>query len=140
MRVTKEDVHRLCAETGMDHAQALSLLKQFNGDYRKALRAWQDARSIFIEPVSVQTCDRPLSDYVRQAWRCALKHMRSIHPGMLLLAGGLIAGFIFSRKVGGWIMLASLSLYALPVLFEMISPVGKRIFNRQKRPHARSTF
>ncbi len=133
MRVTMDDIRRLCDETNMEYEEAVALLRRFEGDYRKALRAWQDERSIFIEPLSIEEGVRPTGDFIRQAWRRSLALMRRVRPLKMLSLITLVASFIFSKQIGGWMLLILLIVRCLPVLCEMFSSFLARV----KRPAAR---
>ena len=133
MRLTMDDIRRLCDETNMEYEEAVALLRRFEGDYRKALRAWQDERSIFIEPLSIEEGVRPAGDVIRQGWRKGLALIRRVHPLRMLSLIALIASFVFSKQIGGWMLLILLIIRCLPVLGEMLSS----FLSHAERPAAR---
>ncbi len=132
MRIIMDDIHRLCDETNMEYDEAVALLRRFEGDYRKALRTWQDERSVFIEPVCIKDGVRPVSDRIRQAWRNSLALIRRVQPLRLISLIALIAAFVCSKPVGGWMMFIMMLLRCMPLICQLLSCR----LSRAKRPDA----
>ncbi len=137
MRTAANDIERLCRETGMPQDEAVRLLSRHGGDYRRARREWQDARSIFVEPLCVRDSARPTIDRIHQTFKQAFKKIRRFICGTSFLRLlGLIAAaasFTLLRRFGGWLLLGIMLLRCIPLIMQLLRPV----FTSSKRsaPH-----